>query len=133
MATLPPGPSSSTLILPVMALTIVVYKDLATVLFISSTTLPGLISILSPTLNLPLMIAPPRIPPFIFSGAMPGLLISKLLAITSKGLAFGSRTGVGMRSSIAAIKASTFAPCWALIGMIGASSYSVPFRKLLIS
>lgn len=59
-------------------------------------TIPGLISISSPTFKTPYRIDPPAIPPCNYSIGLPGLLISKDLITIIIGLIFICLLGIGI-------------------------------------
>ena len=69
---------------------------------------PGLISIESPILIFPFLTVPPRIPPLIFLGIVPGLFMSNDLAISIWKSSFVFFSGVGNKFSITSINKSIF-------------------------
>jgi len=128
----PPGPTSCTDNPPVFRSAIFVNIGFHIFWFLSSTSYPGLISISSPTFSFPCFSEPPSTPPTIASIFVPGLFMSNDLATNIIGVDFGSLAGVGTVFSIASISKSMFMLCCAEIGIIGAFSYGVPFRKSFI-
>jgi len=133
IAMLPPGIASLTFSPPDMIDMIVVFNGFQIFWFFSCTSYPGTISMSAPCMSLPCFSAPPRTPPTSFSGSVPGLFMSKLLAMNIIGSADRSLFGVGKFSCIVCMRTSRFIECSALIGIIGAFSNFVPFRNSLIS
>ncbi len=86
---------------------------------------------MSPIFNVPDFRAPPSIPPCSLSISVPGLFISKLLAIRKIGVSslFGFEISILQSSSRIMFK---FIPWIADTGIIGEFSAIVPFMKFLI-
>ena len=87
---------------------------------------------MSPIFRVPCFSAPPNTPPCRLFNAVPGLLMSKLLAIKNNGFSFGSGFEISM-SHNSASTLSRFTPCNAETGMIGESSATVPLTNSLMS
>ena len=92
---------------------------------------PGFISISSPTFNFPFFKIPPKTPPFKFCIFVPGLFISKLLAIKKIGSVSVSFFGIS-NLQISSSSLSMLIPCCAEIGIIGAFSAKLPFTNSFI-
>lgn len=91
-----------------------------------------MISIVSPIFKLPCFSAPPRIPPCSFCSGVPGLLMSKLLAIRNNGFSFGEGFVIFTLTSSCNIL-SMFTPWIAETGIIGELSAIVPFTNSFIA
>ena len=103
IATNPPGPNDSLETPLCKLLTLVVIGS--SPFFV---VLPGRISILSPTLILPILTLPPKTPPLRFFGRVPGLFMSNDLATFISKSLFKSLFGVGKSNSMACINKSIF-------------------------
>ena len=79
----PPGCASFKEVLPDFSSVIFANMGFHTSWFFSITFLPGLISMSSFVFKTPCFKLPPRTPPTRFSGRVPGLFMSKLLAINT--------------------------------------------------
>ena len=86
----------------------------------------------SPIFSLPFFIAPPSMPPWSEFRGVPGLFMSKLLAIRNIGMSdsFGRSIFILMSSS-SILSMLTF--CIAETGMIGEFSAMVPFVNCFIA
>jgi len=130
----PPGTAncnsfcSSTLMLVILVL---IGWHLTTFWF-SYIILPGLISIMSPTLRTPSSMHPPTTPPAKFSMDVPGLLMSNERMIINLGGTFRIRLGTGIQFTIYSKTKSIFIPLCAEIGTIGEFSAILYLVKSLI-
>mmetsp|Transcript_76630 Transcript_76630/g.212951 ORF Transcript_76630/g.212951 Transcript_76630/m.212951 type:complete len:230 (-) Transcript_76630:446-1135(-) len=96
-------------------------------------TMPGRISISSPTFNTPLRMEPPATPPLRDSTSSPGLFTSKDRMMIITGFDKKSRGGMGTMVQRYSQRTSTLYFNTALIGMIGELSAAVPATNFLIS
>mmetsp|Transcript_58434 Transcript_58434/g.118835 ORF Transcript_58434/g.118835 Transcript_58434/m.118835 type:complete len:215 (+) Transcript_58434:477-1121(+) len=96
-------------------------------------TMPGLISISSPTFKTPLRMEPPATPPLRFCTSSPGLFTSKERMTIMTGSEVKSRGGIGTCVQRYSQTTSMLYLSTALIGMIGELSAAVPATNFLIS
>mmetsp|Transcript_73405 Transcript_73405/g.237419 ORF Transcript_73405/g.237419 Transcript_73405/m.237419 type:complete len:263 (+) Transcript_73405:398-1186(+) len=104
-----------------------------TLLAASLLTMPGLISISSPTLSTPLRMEPPATPPFRFCTSSPGLFTSKDLMMIICGADLKSRGGIGTCVQRYSQTTSMLYLSTALMGTMGELSAAVPATNFLIS
>mmetsp|Transcript_520 Transcript_520/g.1592 ORF Transcript_520/g.1592 Transcript_520/m.1592 type:complete len:264 (-) Transcript_520:323-1114(-) len=96
-------------------------------------TIPGRISISSPTLRTPWRMEPPATPPLRSFTSSPGLFTSKERITIIVGVTVKSRTGTGIFLAMySAITSMLYLSC-ADTGMMGALSATVPLMKALMS
>mmetsp|Transcript_114425 Transcript_114425/g.318574 ORF Transcript_114425/g.318574 Transcript_114425/m.318574 type:complete len:265 (+) Transcript_114425:439-1233(+) len=96
-------------------------------------TMPGLISISSPTFRTPLRMEPPATPPLRFMTSSPGLFTSKERMMIMSGSERKSRGGMGTCVQRYSQTTSRLYFSTALMGMIGELSAAVPATNFLIS
>mmetsp|Transcript_93573 Transcript_93573/g.208214 ORF Transcript_93573/g.208214 Transcript_93573/m.208214 type:complete len:215 (+) Transcript_93573:347-991(+) len=96
-------------------------------------TMPGLISISSPTFKTPLRMEPPATPPLRFCTSSPGLFTSKERMTIMTGSEVKSRGGIGTCVQRYSQTTSMLYLSTALMGMIGELSAAVPATNFLIS
>mmetsp|Transcript_10290 Transcript_10290/g.21265 ORF Transcript_10290/g.21265 Transcript_10290/m.21265 type:complete len:262 (-) Transcript_10290:277-1062(-) len=96
-------------------------------------TMPGRISISSPSLSTPLRMDPPATPPLRLATSSPGLFTSKDRMMIIMGLARKSRGGMGTCVQRYSQTTSRLYFSTALKGMMGEESAAVPATNFLIS
>mmetsp|Transcript_68951 Transcript_68951/g.156280 ORF Transcript_68951/g.156280 Transcript_68951/m.156280 type:complete len:262 (-) Transcript_68951:353-1138(-) len=99
----------------------------------SLVTMPGLISISSPTWSTPLRMEPPATPPLRFCTSSPGLFTSKERMMIITGLDLKSLGGIGTCVQRYSQTTSRLYFSTALMGMMGELSAAVPATNFLIS
>src|SRR5438552_462014 len=125
----PPGRTSFRAAPPLWRERTVVVRFFHSVRFPTVTCRPGEISISSPTFALPCIRLPPRTPPTIFSGGIPGWFTSKDRATYIFAGFDSSRGLVGITFWIIMSRTSRFTSWWALTGTIGEPSATVPLTN----
>mgnify|MGYP003963761695 CR=1 FL=1 len=90
-----------------------------------------MISIVSPIFRVPCFSAPPSTPPWRFFRDVPGLFMSKLLAIRKRGVSFSFGFDISILHNSFNIL-SRLTPCIADTGIMGEFSAIVPLTNSLI-